>query len=436
MDIDRQTRTQLLNTIREDYSMKCLSRKQMCSLDSILSIEDMAKTIAKLTATQYSHQAALIIETAFRRYKAIKTKERIERDWNQNRVDALASLIKREKTYVLNLATVVSQYVMPLRVSSDKQFKDIAGDLKLIFSNLEHILSVHQNFLDSLYTLSETDWPQLRGLGNLFIDISPHWKAYGIYVHNFQLSRDILFECMNKSEKFVQFLDERTLTLSTDLNMLLSLPLNHIAGYELILKKFLNETEEGSDEQSSILQALILTEETSNFIANSLGKSANVAKIENVNRTVLDLPPNITLEISKPGCEFIKEVKIDFTTPNIKKLYNGSLFLLSHVAILGQHTNRGCVFKHCYDLEELSVIESDVNPQGFQLLIIDEERPAYDNIVAGSQYDILLPAMTSREQLIADLKLLISKNQRTRSKHSIIYQYKKYIKSNINYFIF
>ena len=104
----------------------------------------------------------------------------------------------------------------------------------------------------------------------MVVSIAPHWKTYGIYVNNFKYARDLLFECQEQSEHFRMFLDNNTMKLSMDLNMLLSLPLNHIAGYERILKSILDE-ESDPTQNSDLLQAILIATETSNFIANALG---------------------------------------------------------------------------------------------------------------------------------------------------------------------
>ena len=389
----------------------------MCDIRAIRRIESMAKDMAKFTSYQFGNQAALAIQTKVRGYLARKKRTYTREHWNNGRAQAFASLLKREKTYVMNLATVVSQYIMPLNVTTDRALKSISGDLKVIFSNIEHILSVHHTFLDQLGELGDAQWPLLTGLGDLFVDISPHWRAYGVYIHNFQVSRDLLFENINNCERFNQFLDERTMKLNTDLNMLLSLPLNHIGGYELILKKLLAETEEGTKEHSSILQALILTEETSNFIANALGKATNVANIERVKRSVFDLPPAILLEVSRPSSQYVCEASVEYSIPGVKKVNQGALVVFQKLALLlTSHGNRGMGFRHQFILGETTLMASDTYPCGFRLLKIDEERPAYDNVVEGSQFEVIMDSLVKRDSLFNEIKGLISRNQRTRSK--------------------
>eukprot|EP00339_Tiarina_fusa_P019759 CAMPEP_0117017154 /NCGR_PEP_ID=MMETSP0472-20121206/13440_1 /TAXON_ID=693140 ORGANISM="Tiarina fusus, Strain LIS" /NCGR_SAMPLE_ID=MMETSP0472 /ASSEMBLY_ACC=CAM_ASM_000603 /LENGTH=187 /DNA_ID=CAMNT_0004721451 /DNA_START=1137 /DNA_END=1697 /DNA_ORIENTATION=- len=187
--------------------------------------------------------------------------------------------------------------------------------------------------------------------------------------------------------------------------MLLSLPLNHIAGYELILKKFLNETEEGSAENTSLLQAVILTEETSNFIANALGKATNVANIERVKRTVNELPASICIEISAPGSQFVKEVQVEFCVPNAKKTTSGVLIIFQKIVILASSNRNILHYKHHYMLGTLTVqAANESEPRGFSLFIVDEERPAYDNTVEGSKYDILVDNEGTRDKLVKEFK--------------------------------
>lgn len=416
MDIDKDTKKMLISNIQNAPTMQKQKNQHMCSDRAVLKVEKMAKDIAKFSSYQYANGAALVIQSAFRKHIACKERDRIKALWNQNRVDAFSSLIKKESAYVFDLATVISQYVMPLQVTTDKQLKQMEGDFKIIFSNIEQILRVHELNLSSLRKLSETNWPTLQGLGDLFIEISQYWHVYGIYVHNFKVSRDLLFECITKCEKFNLFLDERTIKLSTDLNMLLSKPLNYISGYELILKKFLEETEEGSAEHTSILQAVILTGETSTFISSALEKAANLAHIEKVKRNVLDLPAAICLEISAAQSQFITQINVDFSIPNGKKTSSGVLYLFHKIIILAVSTHRGLNYKHSYDLSSLTAQINENDPKEFSLLIIDEERPAYDNVVEGSRFDFIVDCEGTRDKIVKEIKEYISRNQRTRSK--------------------
>lgn len=118
----------------------------------------------------------------------------------------------------------------------------------------------------------------------MFTDFSPYFRVYGSFVNNFKLARDTLFECMGRNEAFTQFLDQKTMELSTDLNMLLSLPLNHIAGYELLLKRIIDATPADDPSVTSLLAAVSISSETTNFIANSL------AKVDSVPPPLLSLP--------------------------------------------------------------------------------------------------------------------------------------------------
>ena len=266
MGIDQETQWTLQNTMKKSSGAKRLKKKPVCSDFMKASLEMMKVEVIKMYEDQERQKAATVIQSVFRSYRQQKKFKNLSTDFNSSKIDSFHHLCNKEKDFVMSLATLISQYIVPLRVSSDKHLKKINCDLSDLFSNIENILEVHQTILKTLYELPRDSWPSLNGLGNVFTYISPHWKIYGSYVHSFKYSLETIEDLTDNNEHFRDFLEKKSQGLSTDLTMLLSLPLNHISVYGTCLKQILEETPDDTPEHNSLLQAISITTETSNFI--------------------------------------------------------------------------------------------------------------------------------------------------------------------------
>ena len=103
MGLDRDTKKQIVQTIKNNPAMIQQQDKHMCKESAHGKMEKIAKDIAKFSSYQFANSAALLIQSCFRTYIAKKESIRVRAAWNQARVDALSALIKREKTYVFTI---------------------------------------------------------------------------------------------------------------------------------------------------------------------------------------------------------------------------------------------------------------------------------------------------------------------------------------------
>ena len=380
MGIDEETQAILYKTMKKTSGMKKLKEQNVCSVSATVALENIEIDIRLLKSDQKKQKSALLIQSAFRSFKAQREYRTSLEQFQSTKINSFHELCEKEKDFVMSLATLVSQYIVPLRVSQDKHLKKVSSDMEDVFSSVEKILAVHQTLLKTLYELPRESWPHLNGLGNVFTYISPHWKIYGTYVHNFKFALHTMEDTLDNNEHFKEFL-ERKQQLSSDLTMLLSLPLNHIAGYSGHLKNILDTTPEDSPEHYSLLQAISITTETSNFIGNSLAHAENLATIHRLRMQTNSTAESEALfvELEENNSKFIMEANVDFVLSGSKKTHQGCLSVFDSICFVSSSGHKGRTVKHIYHLETVTIEKTVAN--GFALFVVDEEKPSYDCIV-------------------------------------------------------
>lgn len=375
MGIDEETQASLLSTIKKSSGMKKLKQNNLCSELAFTALENIQLDIQALKSDQIKQNAALKIQTLFRAYNQRKEYLKTVQSFKKNKIQSYHDLCSKEKDFVMSLATLVSQYIVPLRSSSDKHLKKIANELNDVFLKIEAILEVHRTLLKTLYELPRSSWPHLNGLGDVFTEISPHWKIYGAYVRNFKFVIKSLEFHIDNNEHFHDFCGGKR-----NLTMLLSLPLDHISGYDSHLKNILDATCETLPEHYSLLQAISITTETSNFIKNSLAQAENLAMIHRIRSDVILNPDseNLFNILESEHSKFIMEASVEFSSSSSKKQYPGIFFLFDNVYfIISLH--KGKLVKHLHYLKLLKLEKISAN--SFTLFEIDEDKPSYDSIV-------------------------------------------------------
>jgi len=101
-----------------------------------------------------------------------------------------------------------------------------------------------------------------------------------------------------------------------DLQMRLTLPLNHIAMYERLLRRITEHTSHEDPDLQCLMGALTIMEETANFIRNSLAQADNRASLMRIQRS-LYVPPGVRMQnlLSTTHRNFVKELHLEFQRP-------------------------------------------------------------------------------------------------------------------------
>lgn len=416
MELDESVQQTLFHLINKSPEYQRIKGINLCTQQASEAMKNMEKNLNKLEKDQKKQRAALTIQCTFRSYREqIKLKRGLG-EFKKTKIQSYHDLCEKEKDFVMNLATLVSQYIVPLRTSSDKHLKKISLELSAVFSDLEKIMGVHQILLKTLYELPRKSWPDLNGLGNVFTYISPHWKIYGTYVHNYKLANNVIVDAVFKNEHFRDFLERGPRGLSTDLTMLLSLPLNHISKYDTYLKSILEETPIEEPEHNSLLQAISITGETANFIKNTLSQAENMATIRSIKEKLISTSESEELfkELLDTSPTFVREIPVEFCIPSKKKPVRGILFLFDTISFSIYNSNKGGSLCNVYHLKDTS-IEKSLYTNSFNLFMVDEEKSEYNSVIKDTKVSFT-PVITDEiDAIVLSIQNLIAHNQRNRT---------------------
>jgi hypothetical protein len=141
------------------------------------------------------------------RWLAKRKAERCKQMYCAGRCEPFQELLRKERAYVNYLETVVDKYLLPLQVpkslslslsrrrrrrhrrrrrrthsvhalacvilqtSQDRVLKEEVRSYRVIFSNIEDILSLHRLMLRRLYEVAE-DWPDISQFASMLLSTS------------------------------------------------------------------------------------------------------------------------------------------------------------------------------------------------------------------------------------------------------------------------
>lgn len=161
-------------------------------------------------------------------------------------------------------------------------------------------------------------------------------------------------------------MDQKNAESKTDLNILLSLPLNHISTYERLLLKILDTYPANCNEAKSLQTTCLMLSETSNFIANSLGQAEYRSRVLLVKRL---FEPSSALDqiFDKLDRQFLSETVADALiskTPPSNSYSSSSSSSTTPLAGSGSSDKRQAVALFLFD--DILVISNGISGTSFQ----------------------------------------------------------------------
>ncbi|CAG8492450.1 9032_t:CDS:2, partial [Dentiscutata heterogama] len=307
---------------------------------------------------------------------------------NRKREAAVSEILTTERKYVDGLEKLVNIFLLPLREicqrTSQKNgllsIKPIASleDVTALFGNIEQLLILHKSLLKSLEDRYRT-WSPSEKISDIFLKIAPFLKMYIIYLKSFPRAIATM-ERLNKSSKeFKKFLlscQSKQELGGLPFNSFLSLPIQRIPRYKLLLEALLKHTDESHpdfiDLQKCVRQINIIADE----VNEKMRDAENQQKVLEIQVKVENIP-----DIINPARRFIHSGELYKVKPLFKstKPYFASTqetrmhFLFNDLLLFCSNPQGGkLVYKGQLDLNNCSLIdiEDDASdmPFCFQLL--------------------------------------------------------------------
>ncbi|CAG8545606.1 10159_t:CDS:2 [Acaulospora colombiana] len=204
---------------------------------------------------------------------------------NRKRGAAVREIVTTERTYVDGLNKCVEYFLKPLRDSCQKSnhrhtllsAKPVVtlDEISLIFGNIEMILSLHQQLLKSLEERC-SKWSSTELISDIFLQNAPFLKMYTAYVRDFARAIQ-LTERLKKGNKdfrkFLQSAQAKPELGGLPFNSYLSLPIQRIPRYKLLLEALLKHTEESHPDypnlENCVKQITVIADEVNEKIKDA-----------------------------------------------------------------------------------------------------------------------------------------------------------------------
>ncbi|MBN3279313.1 PREX2 protein, partial [Polyodon spathula] len=177
------------------------------------------------------------------------------------RVCVLNELLKTERDYVGTLEFLSAFLHRLNQYAASKMDKNVTEEtVKMLFSNIEEILSVHKEFLSMIEELLQPETSAHHEMGLCFLQFRNRFQIYDEYCSNHEKAQRLLLE-MNKIRTVRTCLLNCMLLggrKNTDVPLegYLVAPIQRICKYPLLLRELLKRTPKKHSDYSLVQEAL------------------------------------------------------------------------------------------------------------------------------------------------------------------------------------
>ncbi|KAI9355339.1 Dbl homology domain-containing protein [Zopfochytrium polystomum] len=208
------------------------------------------------------------------------------------RQEIVYELMTTEREYIRDLSTIIEFFLKPIR----EQGLITAKYVSVLFSNIEQLLPVNQEFLGRLDQRRRERVGIVDEVGDIFLVVAQYFKMYTIYCGNQPEAMSYLKrERSNKRlSSFLQFCLLKPVCRGLDLGAFLLKPVQRICKYPLLLRELLKHTLEDHVDRKNLEAAFELTNnivsivnERRRFVENQHALLSAMSKLDSDVRAVV-----------------------------------------------------------------------------------------------------------------------------------------------------
>lgn len=202
-------------------------------------------------------------------------------------------LVETEKNYIDALNMIVKHFVRPLKSVIQQK------DRHIIFLHVKELAEIHRSFHGELFKSCTSASPSR--LSNCFISWKQKFVIYGSYCANLPRAQALLDEVCRSSDQ-IRDTVIRCQTAANDgkfkLRDLLSLPMQRILKYHLLLNELLKCTDDSHDDFALLKKAHEAMLDLGQYINEIKRDSETLQIIANIQKSIIDLdmPDNTELK--------------------------------------------------------------------------------------------------------------------------------------------
>ncbi|XP_059607370.1 protein vav isoform X2 [Phlebotomus argentipes] len=196
----------------------------------------------------------------------------------------IRELVDTESNYLDVLNALRYKFMQPMEKLLSKE------DIKLIFPKVRELADIHTKFLEKL---REAVQPGAKlKLSQVFFDFREPFLIYGEYCSNMTNATDALRDQTAKSESMRQLVNQCQKEHSegrVQLRDILSVPMQRILKYHLLLKKLVDETSPTHEDFRGLERAKEAMDDVAQYINEVKRDSEHLVVIQKVRESIMDL---------------------------------------------------------------------------------------------------------------------------------------------------
>ena len=203
----------------------------------------------------------------------------------------LQEILQTEKTFVSSLRAFYKGYVdsISLRDTPLKRELMARGEIALLFSNIEQIITLNTDFLKRLEN-TMSSWPEESGgdaphecVGEFFLSVAPLFALYAQYTSNHDLAVDVLKDNYQDRQDYLDLMKvcetealrviKETTGVSRPPQLIgfyLIMPVQRVPRYKMLLQELLKRTPEGHRDNESLPAAVEEVDKAAHKINESI----------------------------------------------------------------------------------------------------------------------------------------------------------------------
>lgn len=243
----------------------------------------------------------------------------------------IKELVETEKNYIEALNMIIRHFMHPLKSVIKPE------DRKIIFIHIKDLAKIHTEFHSELYKACTSSQYKIS---ECFL----HWKEkfiiYGDYCSNLPHSQELIDELCNKSELVNQTVLRCQLEANDGkfkLRDLLSVPMQRVLKYHLLLKELLRNTPKIHDDYLGLEKALDAMLDLAQYINEVKRDNETLQIISDIQASITDLNMPLNTELKDYG-RLLKDGELKIRSHNDNRLKNRYIFVFDKVMLMCKST--------------------------------------------------------------------------------------------------
>nr|XP_018902784.1 PREDICTED: protein vav isoform X1 [Bemisia tabaci] len=237
-------------------------------------------------------------------------------------------LVETEKNYVDVLGTLQKCFIRPLQ----NVLKD--DDFRVIFWGIKELAEIHGGFLSQLRKATTPN--SMIKLSETFLNWREKFLIYGDYCANLTTAQDKIQEICNRSEninQLIQVCQEEANNNKFKLRDILSVPMQRILKYHLLLDKLISETQPNHEDYRGLERAKEAMIDVAQYI-NEVKKDSDTLQImADIQASITDWSLAENMELRDFG-RLIKDGELRIKAHNDQKVKVRYVFIFDQVILM------------------------------------------------------------------------------------------------------